>query len=292
MTSRTSEMGNRADFQGLGVASFESRMADHMKRLIERYGGRPFVAPSMREIPLQENTQALAFGEQLMAGHCHMVILLTGVGTKTLIETLRTRWPLADIIHALRHTVLVARGPKPVAALKEWGITPQMLVPEPNTWRDILSVLDARYPEGLTGMRVAVQEYGASNPDLLVGLQARGAEVMAVPVYRWALPEDLTPLRTVLREILQGHVQVLLVTNAVQIDHVMQVLSKENQVEAFRESAQTMVVGSIGHVSSERLRSYGLPVDVEPAHPKMGLLVQEAAERASSILAQKRPARS
>ena len=41
-----------------------------------------------------------------------------------------------------RKLPVVARGPKPVAALKELGISPVVTAPEPNTWRELLSALD------------------------------------------------------------------------------------------------------------------------------------------------------
>jgi uroporphyrinogen-III synthase len=277
-------------FNGLRVAAFESRMADEMARLITRYGGQPLVAPSMREVPLQDNSEVLRFGEQLLNGQFDMMILLTGVGTRTMVEVLQTRHPLDRIKAALAQVSLVARGPKPIAALKQLGLTPEISVPEPNTWRDILQTLDAR--KTLSGLRIAVQEYGVSNADLLEALQARGAQVRRVPVYRWALPEDTGPLRRLLHAILAEQVDVVLITNAVQVDHVMRLLEQEKQGEGLQRVVRRMVVASVGPTASERLRSYDLPVDLEPSHPKMGLLVKEASEKAGAILQGKRSARA
>ena len=178
-------------FQGLRVGALESRMAPEMERLITRHGGIPVVAPSMQEIPLSEHPQALAFGETLLSGEVDVVILLTGVGCRTLLDILETRFSHEAIKNALQNTILVVRGPKPAGVVKALGLHPQILVPEPNTWRDVLQALDVSFPEGLMGKRVAVQEYGVSNPELLEGLRERGAQVTPVPVYRWTLPDDL-----------------------------------------------------------------------------------------------------
>ena len=281
-------------FQGLTVAAFESRMAVEMVRLIERYGGKPLVAPSMREIPLQNNREALEFGERLLSGEYDMVILLTGVGVRTMIDVLKTRHPLESIKGALASTKLVTRGSKSTAVLKELGLTAHLVAPEPNTWRDLLRTLDQSI--SLNGLRIAVLEYGISNADLLQALRDRGALVSQVPVYRWSLPKDLTPLRTTLEAILAGGVDVILVTNAVQIDHAMQLLTNEsyfkNGSDQFLQVAERMVLASIGPTAGERLRRYGLTVDLEPSHPKMGILVKESAERAHAILKLKRSARS
>lgn len=279
---------NPFSFAGLRVAAFESRMAEEMQRLIERYGGQPLVAPSMQEVRLQDNSEVLQFGERLFAGHVDMVILLTGVGARVMLDVLGTRYSLEQITSALTRTTLVVRGPKPKAVLREVGLSSTIEVPEPNTWRDILHTLDGEKP--VNGLRIAVQEYGVINAELIEGLHERGAQVTRVPVYRWTLPDDLAPFQNVLDEILEERVDVLLITNAVQIDHAWQVLDLTSRQDRFRRSLSNLVVASIGPTATERLRSYGFPVDLEPSHPKMGILVKESAERAGDILRRKRAA--
>jgi uroporphyrinogen-III synthase len=273
-------------FNSLTVAAFESRMAVEIARLIKRHGGIPLVAPALREIPLDDNSAALKFGVQLTTERIDMLILLTGVGTTTLFDLLKARYPWPSIVAALKQTALVARGPKPVAALKAFGLQATLTVPEPNTWIDLVSTLDEYRP--VKGLRVAVQEYGASNLDLLEALKQRGAEVFQVPIYRWGLPEDLGPLREALDDIIAGKVAVLLITNAAQVDHVMQVLENDGKVEPFRAALKKMAIASIGPTASERLRHHEWPIDLEPSHPKMGILVKETSEQVHSILISKR----
>jgi uroporphyrinogen decarboxylase len=273
-------------FDGLLVGAFESRLAAEMSRLIEAHGGRPMVAPSMREIPLEENREALDFGDRLLAGHWDVFILLTGVGLKTLVTALETRHTRARIVEALGKVTRVCRGPKPVAALKALGLSPGITVPEPNTWMELLRTLDEK--ADVAGRRVAVQEYGISNLELLQGLRERGAEVTRVPVYRWGLPHDLAPLRTALQAIADGQVPVVLFTNANQVENVMQVARDAGLDERVRAALARGVVASVGPIASESLRNHGLAVDVEPPHPKMGPLVKEASLRCHPILEAKR----
>jgi uroporphyrinogen-III synthase len=273
-------------FNGMTVAAFESRMATEITRLIERYGGRPLVVPVLREVPLEDNSAAQQFGDDLLAGRIDLCIFLTGVGTTALFDLLKTRYPWTTIMTALQRCVIIARGPKPVAALKAVGLQATVTVPEPNTWVDLVSALDQYRP--VKGLRVAVQEYGVSNPDLMNALEQRGAEVFAVPIYKWALPEDLGPIRHALDEIIAGRVNVILITNAAQVDHVMRVLEQDGKVERFRAALEKLVVASIGPTASERLHHHGWPVDFEPSHSRMGILVKEVSEQASSILDEKR----
>jgi uroporphyrinogen-III synthase len=238
----------------------------------------------MREVPLAEQPAALAFARALEAGTVDVVVCLTGVGTRALVEAVAPILPRERLAALLAPTLLVARGPKPVAALRELGLGTTITVPEPNTWRELLAALDAT---PLAGKRVVVQEYGAANPELLAGLQARGAEVTAVPVYRWALPEDVAPLTEAARRIAAGALDVALFTSATQATHLMQVASTSGVRGAIAPGLARAVVGSIGPVCSAALRDLGLPVDLEPTHPKMGPLVGETLRAAPAILAGK-----
>ena len=272
--------------QGLRIVSFESRRAPEIAELIRRYGGEPIIAPSLREVPLSENRAAFDFVRRLEGRQIDIVVFLTGVGTRALIEAVRDEWPAEKLAALLKETTLVARGPKPVAALRDIGLEPSITIPEPNTWREILAVLDAALP--VRGRRVAVQEYGVTNRDFLAGLEGRGAEVLRVPVYRWALPEDTGPLRAAVRAILDGRVDIALFTNATQVIHLFQVSTEEASSEALSQACGRLVVASIGPVCSEMLEQFGLRVDIEPEHPKMGHLIAAVASRGPTLVKARR----
>jgi uroporphyrinogen-III synthase len=279
----------KSGLAGLRVLSLESRRAVEMAKLIESYGGRAIVAPSMREVPLDSNTEALEFARALAAGGFDMVIFLTGVGTRALGKVVETVYPLEKFVEALRRVAIVARGPKPVAALKELGVPVLVAVPEPNTWRDLLRTLDEKHHVApLAGRRVAVQEYGASNPELLSGLAARGAQVTRVPVYQWALPEDTAPLRAAVEAIARGEIDLALFTTSIQVAHLVKIAREMSREEELRRAFARILVGSIGPITSEELREQGLAADFEPSHPKMGILVNEAAQRVKELLDKKR----
>lgn len=283
------EEKTKSGLAGLRVLSLESRRAPEMAKLIENYGGRAIVAPSMREVPLESNTEALAFARTLAANGFDMVIFLTGVGTRALARVVETIYPLEQFAEALRRITVVARGPKPVAALKELGVAVTVAVPEPNTWRDLLRALDEKTgTAALKGKRVAVQEYGASNAELLAGLAERGAQVTRVPVYQWALPEDTGPLRAAVEAIARGEIDVALFTTSIQVAHLLRIAREMNLEQALRGAFARILIGSIGPMTSEELREQGFSADFEPAHPKMGFLVNEAAQRGAAMLEQKR----
>lgn len=276
-------------FHGRRVLTLESRRAPELALLVVNYGGQPMVAPAVREIPLESNDRALAFAAALLRGEYGMVVLMTGVGTRLLIRLAEAAHDRTTFLGALAATRLITRGPKPTAALREVGITPWLMVPSPNTWREVLETLDAK-ASGVCagGLRVAVQEYGTSNPQLAEELTARGAAVTSVPIYQWALPEDVGPLRAAVRAIIDDSLDVLILTAGVQLVHLLRVAADMQLEFPMRQALGRVVVASIGPMTSDELRRQDLPVDMEATHPKMGFLVKEAAERCEELLNLKR----
>ena len=258
------------------VLSFESRRAAEMRSLIERHGGEATVAPSMREIPLEENSAALDFAGELLAGRIDVMIFMTGVGTRALAEVVETRHNRTDFLNALARPVTIVRGPKPTAVLREWNVRIDHRAPEPNTWRELLAVIDAGVE--VRGRTVAVQEYGEPNDEFYAALAERGARVRPVPVYRWALPEDLEPLEQAIRSTLAGEFDALLFTSAQQVRHVLEVARRLGVDEPWGQAAGRNVIASIGPTCSEALTEQRLPVHVEASPPKMGQLVRAALE--------------
>jgi len=285
-------VGAQRDFAGLRVVAFESRQSSETRKLIEKAGGVAIAAPSVRELPIEANDAAFAFAERLLAGAYDIVLFMTGVGTRYLFEAMETRHARADLVAALARTTVVARGPKPVRVLRELGVPIAVTIPEPNTWREILTTLsESAAGVPIAGARIAVQEYGVSNDRLCSELSARGATVDPVPVYRWGLPENTRPLRAALDEILARTVDVALFTSASQAYHVVEFARQEGIEAELRAALREVVLASIGPVCTEALVDLGIGADFEPSHSKLGVFVREAAERSLDLLSAKRGSR-
>jgi uroporphyrinogen-III synthase len=277
-----------ASFNGLRVLSLESRRAKEVEKLIRTYGGEPIVVPAMREVGLESNLQALDFAARLLHGDFDLVIFMTGVGVRAMLDIVQTRFDREEFLAALRKVRVAARGAKPNTALRELKVPVAVISEEPSTWHELLQAIDAAYGNSLAEMRVAVQEYGASNPELLAELSERTKELSKFPVYQWALPDDLQPLRECVLGILNGMVDVVLFMTAVQVIHLFQVAEQMQLAPQLLQALQSIVVLSIGPTTSEELAHYGIVPDFEPSRPKMGFLVNEAAQYAHQLLQKKR----
>jgi len=263
---------------GFTVASFESHRVQEMEKLILQAGGTPRVVSSAREVPILENQEAFYFYEKLKTGYFNEVIFLTDPGVAILFRTLEEKYPPSHVYNAFKLTTLIARNPSVAKALNTAKLKPTLSVPEPNTWREIVSTLETH--RSIKNLTIAVQEEGVSNPEFLKTLRDKGAkEVVSVPVYRWALPEDIKPLTHLIGLILNGDIQIVLMTNTQQFHNVLEVARGLGQEKQLMDAFSRVVTGSIDSVVSESLRAKGIEPDFEPEHGKMDLLVKEASEK-------------
>lgn len=279
-------MSDAADFSGLHIASLESRRSDDMHRLIERHGGVSHVSPSMREVPIEPNRAAIDFAYRVMTGEINFVIFMTGVGFKFLMRAIEKHVDTQRFLDSLSDITTMCRGPKPVAAMREFGVQPTHRVEEPNTWREILQMVDNhRIP--IANQKIGLQEYGISNASLIAGLEARGATVTPVRVYGWDFPEDLELLRANIQALADGQRDMLLLTSAHQIVNMMRMAEQMGITDQLRAGLRTTAIASIGPTTSQMLAECDLHADLEPSHPKMGHLVVESARRSGPLVAAK-----
>lgn len=274
------------NFNGLRIASLESRRAADIARMIAKFGGEPCVSPSMREVPIEPNRPAIDFAYRIITGEIPIVVLMTGVGFRYLLKITEKHVDQRRFLDALSDVITICRGPKPVAAMREVGLKPTHRVPEPNTWRDLLKTIDEGIP--IANQVVGIQEYGISNRSLIAGLEARGAIPETVKVYGWEYPEDTGPLESNVKELAAGQLDMLLFTSAHQVVNLFRMADSLSLTDAMRAGLQRTVIASIGPTTSDMLRESDLHVDMEPSHPKMGHLVSEAARDSAALVAARR----
>ena len=268
-------------FDGLRVLSLESRRAAEIERLIRAQGGVPVVAPSMREVPLTDNPQAFDFAAKLLGGEVDMVILLTGVGTRLLNQVIETRWPPGTFIEALQQIPVVARGPKPAGVLREWGVPVAIMVPEPNTWREILTATEGRTEEDrCPGIRPP-----CSGTDRRSSGAGRGSDFgPGLPMGASERPGASARSRA--RDC-AGRIRCAAADVCrCRSSTCCKVAAEKESNRTLRRALPRIVIASIGPTTSETLAELGLAVDFEPSHPKMGLLVNETAQQARLAILQ------
>ena len=258
------------------VASLEARRRVEMASLISRQGGIPYEAPALREVPLENGDEVTAFINRFLAEPVAALVCLTGVGTRALLQAAAAQDVLEPILNKLASTTVVARGPKPVAVLREYNVRIDLVPPEPNTSREVLELLR---PLELRGKLIAMQHYGEPNQFLREALIAEGAQVLEVSLYRWSLPEDTTPLVRFLTDVQQGGIQIVAANSKTQVHNLFAVAEQQGVNDGLRDILnQSVVVAAVGPVCAQAWRDNGVAVDVVPEHPHMGHLVHAIAD--------------
>ncbi len=270
-----------SDFNGLRVGAFESRRAGHLEQLITQFGGIAHVSPSVRITPLSENPEAIDFAHRLITGDVDVAIFLTGVGFELLLDIVQGHLQRQRYLDALADITTIARGPKTLAAMKNSGLVPTASVPSPQTWREVINLVDQSIP--VDHRVVSLQAHGLVNHSLIAGLEARGARVLSIPVYRWELPADTGLLERNVRLLVQGDLDVLVFTAAPQVTGLLQVAKQLGLESRLVEAVGRAVVASIGPSTSQMLRRHGMPADLQPEQPRLDSLVQLAAQRSELL---------
>jgi uroporphyrinogen-III synthase len=255
-----------------------------METLIRREGGDPFVAPSVQERALENHGEAIRFVERMEAGEFDLLICMTGSGLAFFRDQVAAHSTMDRLGAALRRVAIVSRGPKPLPILRDLGARADIVVPEPNTWKEVVDAVAPR-PE----RRIVVQQYGRPNPEMNAALEQLGAYVTPMVVYRWELPGDLEPLCAAARRLAGHQCDVILFTSSIQLDHLITTADDLGlQPQVFSALREYTAIASVGPVMTATLEAAGLAADIVPVHPKMAALVKAASDMTPAVLAQKR----
>jgi len=256
--------------QGKKVAILESRLGRQLVDLVTSRGAVAFHAPALAELPDLDSGQIAELVRSLEALPAKLAVFQTGVGTRALFAATDTLGLTKNFLQLLEKTIVAVRGPKPTAALRARGVRIDRAAAEPFTTREVLASFENI---SLQGSRVIVQRHGAVNVDLDQALAARGAAVVEIPTYRWALPQDTAPLAALIGALERGEMHAVVLTNAEQVRNLFAVAERMGRGERLRAALNRTLVASIGPVASAALREAGVTVGLESSPPKLGALL-------------------
>jgi uroporphyrinogen-III synthase len=261
------------------VAILETRTGAHLGELIARRGGIPMLAPALEEVPDVDPQAVASLLAQWRSDPFKMVIFQTGVGTRALFGATDSAGLTGELLQHLKGSVVVVRGPKPVGELNAREVRIDIRAATPFTTE---MVLEAVSELPVQGARVLVQRYGAANRLLREALEGRGARVLEIATYRWALPADTGPLNGLLDALSRAAVHAVVFTSAVQIHNLYAVAEKTGRASSLADQLNHLVVASIGPVCSKALREHGITPTFEANPPKLGPLVAGLDEALSA----------
>jgi uroporphyrinogen-III synthase len=258
---------------GARVGLLESRLSKELAELVRRMGGTPVAAPSVREVPREAETAA--FVDELATGRFGVIIFQTGVGAGALFREAERQGRLAAVLAGIGSATIVCRGPKPTAVIRRYGLEPTIIPQKPFTTKEVLEALTS---VPLAGRDVALVHYGERNEVLSDALRARGAHLAEVCPYEWALPEDLEPLKALVRDP-ASQLDAIAFTSQIQVRNLFAVAAALGVAPALATALSAdIIVAAVGPVCADALKEAGVTPDVQPADPKMGPLLTALAD--------------
>lgn len=261
--------------ENITVAILEHRFTKEFAALFEKLGAKVVACPMLEERPVENRQELQDFIRRAVAGNLDMMIFLTGVGARFLVAEADSIGLKDAFIAALDKLAVVVRGPKPVAAMRQFGIRVDVIPVTPTTE----GIIEALRSRDLQGQRVGVQLYGTPNPQLVSALESRGAAVTPVQVYGYGAAADSSAVSGLIHKAGMGEVQVMAFTSAPQVRMLFDIASQLGMSENLQQSLKNNVtLASIGEVTSDALREKGLVAKILPKQPKMASLAQAVAD--------------
>ncbi len=248
------------------IAILESRSGKQLADIVRKYGGKPFPAPALAEIPDIDPAHITELISNWQASPPDIFIFQTGVGVKALFATTDNLNLTDKLLKFLALAIVVVRGPKPTAILRSRDVRIDLRAEDPYTTKEVLVLIETL---NISNKKVVVQRYGNTNFELREALVTRGAIISEIATYRWSMP-DTQPLIELMDALEQNTIDMVCFTSASQADNLFTLAQNLGRTEQLLTSINRSLVASIGPVCSNALHTYGVRVDVEASPPKLG----------------------
>ncbi len=258
---------------GFTVGVTAARRREELVALLERRGARVVEAPAIRIVPLTDDRALQQATRTCLTGGIDVAVATTGIGFRGWLEAAESAGLADRLVSTLAGCRLIARGPKAQGAIRAAGLT-EAWSPDSECLTEVLERLLAG---GVRGLRIAVQLHGEPLPEFVAALRGAGASVIEVPVYRWVLPEDTSPLARLVELVKLRYVDAVTFTSAPAAAALLEVAGAEREavLTAFRGD---IMAACVGPVAAGPLDRYGVPT-VQPARARLGGLVRALVDR-------------
>lgn len=260
---------------GYTVGITAARRREEFGAALERRGATVTYGPAIRIVPVADDSTCEALTRALLVGRPDITVATTGIGFRSWIEA-ADGWGLADeLLTVLQSTQLLARGPKARGAMRAAGLTGEWS-PESESIQEVVERLLA---QDLTGRRVVLQEHGEPLPEVITALNAAGAEVVEIPVYRWVRPVDEQPLQRMCRQVVDGTLDAVTFTSAPAAASFLEVAAELGLDDQVRDRLLDRVLTfAVGPVTAAPLERAGI-LTLQPDRARLGSMVRDIAVR-------------
>ena len=283
---------------GITVAITSSRRASELASLVRRFGGIPYIAPTIgirNNNP--PNSECIKFIEIIRNERIHYFVFMTGVGVFNLFQNIQKLHQLETVIEKLRNTVVIARSNKPAMELRKFGIRTN-LVPNINTIEGILNLLGNF---DIKNKNIGILWHGDYSHSFREKIESLGSKVFEFSSYTYStslgktnasmlkemgydyVPPSEEKIGRLIEDIMAGTIDTITFTSPPAVKEFFEFAKRNNQIHALKEKLNhDLLVVSVGPSTSKMLATFHVLVDVMPATYRMGSMVKELADFISS----------
>jgi uroporphyrinogen-III synthase len=279
---------------GIVVAITSSRRAYELASIVQKFGGIPYVAPT---IAIKNNisltSECNRFTDTIGHEKMHFFICMTGVAVFNLFRKIKDSHQLDKVIERLNDTVVIARSNKPAVELKKFGITTDY-VPDMNT---IAGVFDLIRKFDLNKKNIGILWHGDFSVSFKGKLESLGAKVFEFSSYSYSTSlEEKNPgilnemgydyvapteekIRNLIEDLIRGTIDAITFTSPPAVKELFEFAKRNNKMDLLRDKLNNNVlVVSVGPSTSKMIENFQIRVDVMPNNYRMGAMVKELAD--------------
>jgi uroporphyrinogen-III synthase len=187
------------------------------------------------------------------------------------------RWELDTALLAglAANTRVVARGAKANSAARGANLDVWWKAPD-ETMQEIVDHLAAHDDVGRS--RVALQLFDPEgNPSTEI-LRAMAGELVEVPVYQWALPDDPGPARELVRATVENELGAVTFTAQPAVHNLFRIAADMGLREELRSAFNGGVLAScVGPVCASAASEEGIDAPIWPDPPRLSPMVRQVA---------------
>jgi uroporphyrinogen-III synthase len=258
----------------VGVTA-DRRWEEQARMLAER-GFQVLHAPTMRTVDLSESESLRVATVALAEQPPDYLVVTTGMGMRRWLEA-AARWDLDQaLLRSLAGARIVARGAKATSAARGAGLEVWWRSPE-ETMQEIVDHLSA---QDVSGARVAVQLFEPEGHPSTEALRALAGDLVEVPVYQWALPDDLGPARDLVQTTVAGGVSAITFTAQPAVHNLFRIADTLGLRDDLRARLNGPTVTScVGPVCASAATDEGVRHPIWPDPPRLPAMVKQLAAR-------------
>lgn len=259
---------------GFTIVLTSDRRSEEFAASFARRGASVVRAPILRIVPTGEDTELEAATRRVVESPPDDVIVTTAIGFRGWVEAADAHGQADDLLRVLGNARILARGPKGRGAIRAAGLSEAWSASSETT----VEVVEHLLAEGVRGRRIAVQQHGLPDADLLARLVEAGAHVEPVRVYRWGPSPDPVAVQRALEATCAGIVDAVVFTSAPGSQAFLAAAAEAGRLDdVLRALRGDTVAAAVGPVTAAPLVEGGI-MPVVPDRYRLGALVRAVTD--------------